>query len=93
MLQVVQAFDRAPIGEVDTDDQASLDAKLDAAARACADRDGWPKAHERVAVLRLAGLIEGRRECFARFRQVSRQQVPPALSNAQAARSGRLQDG
>jgi hypothetical protein len=27
------------------------------------------------------------------FRQVSRQQVPPALSNAQAARSGRLQDG
>ena len=27
------------------------------------------------------------------FRQVSRQQVQPALSNAQAARSGRLQDG
>ncbi len=68
MLQVVQAFDRAPIAEADTDDPASLEAKLDAAARAFRDRDGWPKAHERVAVLRrLAGLIEGRREHFARL--------------------------
>ena len=68
MLQVVQAFDRSPIVEVEVDDAASLDAKLGAAVRAFRDRDGWPKPHERIAVLRrLAGLIEDRRAHFARL--------------------------
>ena len=34
MLQVVQAFDRAPIAEIATDDAAALERKLQAAARA-----------------------------------------------------------
>lgn len=66
MLKVVQAFDRAPLAEVETDDAAALECKLEAAARAFADRDGWLKPHQRVAILRkLAGLMEGRREHFA----------------------------
>jgi len=51
MLQIVQAFDREPIAEIPTDDAAALEAKLDAATRASRDRDGWPKPHERIAVL------------------------------------------
>ncbi|MDW6025893.1 hypothetical protein SAZ10_29450 [Mesorhizobium sp. BAC0120] len=35
MLKVVQALDRAPIGEVQTDDAAALEPKLQAAERAC----------------------------------------------------------
>ncbi|WP_162409730.1 hypothetical protein [Acuticoccus sediminis] len=33
MLKVVQAFDRAPVAEIDTDDAAALERKL--AANAC----------------------------------------------------------
>ncbi len=66
MLQVVQAFDRAPIAEVATDDAAALEAKLVAAQRVFRDRDGWLKPHQRMAILRrLAGLVEGRRDHFA----------------------------
>jgi acyl-CoA reductase-like NAD-dependent aldehyde dehydrogenase len=68
MLQVVQAFDRAPIAEISTDDAASLEEKLAAATRAFRDRDGWPVPHHRIAVLRrLAGLLEDRRDHFARL--------------------------
>ena len=52
MLQIVQAFDRAPIAEIPTDDADALEAKLDAATRAFQDRDGWLKPHERIAILR-----------------------------------------
>ncbi len=52
MLKVVQAFDRAPIAEIDTDDAAALERKLEAAERAFRDRDGWMKPHQRVAILR-----------------------------------------
>ena len=52
MLKAVQAFDRAPIGEVQTDDAAALEPKLQAAERACSDRDGWLKRHQRIAILR-----------------------------------------
>lgn len=66
MLQVVQAFDRAPIAEIATEDAAALEAKLAAAQRAFRDRDGWMKPHERMAILRrLAGLVEGRRDHLA----------------------------
>ncbi len=66
MLQVVQAYDRAPIEEIRTDDAAALEAKLASATRAFQDRKGWLKAHERSAVLRrLAALMEPRRERFA----------------------------
>jgi acyl-CoA reductase-like NAD-dependent aldehyde dehydrogenase len=66
MLQVVQAFDRAPIAEIATDDATALEAKLVAAQRAFRDRDGWLKPHQRMAILRrLAGLVEGRRDHLA----------------------------
>jgi acyl-CoA reductase-like NAD-dependent aldehyde dehydrogenase len=66
MVEVVQAFDRAPIAKIDTDDAAALERKLQAAERVFRDRDGWLKPHQRIAVLRkLAALMEGRREHLA----------------------------
>ncbi|MBN15860.1 MAG: aldehyde dehydrogenase [Pelagibacterium sp.] len=66
MLTVVQAFDRAPIAEIETDDAAALERKLQAAGRVFDDRDGWLKPHRRIAILRkLAALMEGRRDHLA----------------------------
>ncbi len=66
MLTVFQAFDRAPITEIETDDAAALERKLSAAERVFRDRDGWLKPHQRVAILRrLAALMEGRRDHLA----------------------------
>jgi acyl-CoA reductase-like NAD-dependent aldehyde dehydrogenase len=66
MLQVVQAYDRAHIAEVPTDDGASLETKLEAAHRVFRDRDAWFKPHERIAILRrLAALVEGKRDHLA----------------------------
>lgn len=60
MLTVVQAFDRTPIAEIETDDAAALERKLRAAERAFQDREGWLKPHQRIAILRkLAALMEG----------------------------------
>ena len=76
MLQVVQAFDRAPIEEIATDDAAALEAKLQAAAKVFRDRDNWLKPHERMAILRrLAALLESKREHFAR--QIAREGGKP----------------
>jgi acyl-CoA reductase-like NAD-dependent aldehyde dehydrogenase len=67
-LQVVQAYDRAPVAEVDTDDAAGLEAKLASAARAFRDRKGWLQVHERIDILgRLATLMEARRDHFVRL--------------------------
>jgi acyl-CoA reductase-like NAD-dependent aldehyde dehydrogenase len=66
MLQIVQAFDRASIAEIETDDADALEAKLRAAERVFHNRDGWLKPHERIAILRrLAGLMEKKRDHFA----------------------------
>ncbi|MGK7753632.1 MULTISPECIES: aldehyde dehydrogenase family protein [unclassified Roseovarius] len=66
MLTVVQAFDRAQIAQIETDDAAALERKLQAADLIFRDRDGWLKPHQRIAVLhRLAGLMEGRRDHLA----------------------------
>lgn len=76
MLQVVQAFDRAPIEEIATEDAAALEAKLQAAEKVFRDRDAWLKPHERLAILRkLAGLLDGKREHFAR--QIAREGGKP----------------
>ncbi|HEV7337458.1 MAG TPA: aldehyde dehydrogenase family protein [Bosea sp. (in: a-proteobacteria)] len=76
MLQVVQAYDRAPIEEIATNDAAALEAKLQAAEKAFRDRDGWLKPHERMAILRrLAGLLDGKRDHFAR--QIAREGGKP----------------
>jgi len=66
MLTVVQAYDRAPIAEIETDDAAALERKLQSAERAFQDRDGWLKPHQRIAVLRkLAALMAGKRDHLA----------------------------
>ena len=86
----MQAFDRAPIAEIPTDDAAALEAKLEAATQAFRDRDGWPKPHERIAVLRrIAGLVEHRREHFGQ--QIAREGGKP-LSDA-VVEVGRAIDG
>jgi acyl-CoA reductase-like NAD-dependent aldehyde dehydrogenase len=67
-LTVVQAYDRAPVAEVDVDDAAALEEKLAAAFRAFRDRKGWLPVHQRIDILRrLATLMEGRRDHFARL--------------------------
>jgi acyl-CoA reductase-like NAD-dependent aldehyde dehydrogenase len=90
MLQVVQAYDRAPIAEVPTDGGAALETKLTAAHRVFRDRDGWLKPHERIAILRrLAALVEGRRDHLAL--QIAREggkPLPDALVEVNRAVDG-----
>ena len=63
MIEVVQAFDRATIAELDSDDSAALDRKIETARMIFADRSGWLKTYQRIEILRkLAGLMEGKRE-------------------------------
>ena len=52
MIEVVQAFDRAPITALKTDDASALESKLSAVARLFADRKSWLKPFERIAILR-----------------------------------------
>jgi acyl-CoA reductase-like NAD-dependent aldehyde dehydrogenase len=76
MLNVLQAFDRAPISEIETDDVAALERKLQAAERAFKDRDGWLKPHQRIAILRkLAVLMESKRDHLAM--QIAREGSKP----------------
>lgn len=66
MLNVVQAFDRARIAELPTDDAATLERKLATARARFLDRAGWLQPHERMGVLHsLADLVEKRRDAFA----------------------------
>jgi len=65
-LKVYQAFDRALIAEIPADDAGALERKLDVAAKAFADRDGWLPAHRRMAILRRASeLLSENRDRFA----------------------------
>lgn len=66
MLTVVQAFDRAPIAEIETDDAAALERKLQAAEKVFRERDGWLKPHQRISILRrLAALMQDRADHLA----------------------------
>lgn len=76
MIEVVQPFDRTPIAQLESDDAAALERKLEAARKVFADRSGWLKPHERVAILRkLAELMQSRREHFGR--QIAREGGKP----------------
>ncbi len=67
MIEVVRAFDRAPIAEIASDDRAALDRKLDSASRIFADRGEWLPTHRRIHILRrIAELMEGKREHLGR---------------------------
>lgn len=65
-MKVYQAFDRAIIQEIPTDDGKALEHKLQMAAQAFADKAGWLPTHERMAVLRkTSALLEANRDRFA----------------------------
>ena len=90
MLKIVQAFDRATITEIETDDAAALDRKLQAAGKVFKDRDGWLKPHQRISILRkLAALMDARRDHFAT--QIAREGGKP-LPDA-IVETGRAIDG
>ncbi len=68
MIQVVQAFDRALIKEIPSDDAEALEVKLSVASKALRERDAWLQPHQRSAILiRAAALLEGRQQEFARL--------------------------
>jgi acyl-CoA reductase-like NAD-dependent aldehyde dehydrogenase len=68
LLQIVQAYDRRPIAEVETEGADALEAKLELAARSFRDRDQWLKPHERIELLyRLSSLMEPLCEKFSRL--------------------------
>ena len=66
MIEVVQAFERAPITTLETDDASALESKFSTAARLFADRGSWLKPFERIEILRrVSVLLKARRESFA----------------------------
>jgi acyl-CoA reductase-like NAD-dependent aldehyde dehydrogenase len=76
MIEVVQAFDRTPIAQLDSDGAAALERKIETAQRLFADRGAWLKPHQRIEILRkLAGLMEGKREHLGR--QIAREGGKP----------------
>lgn len=65
MIEVVQAFDRKPIADIESDDAAALEHKLATARRLFRDRSSWIPVHERMAILtRLAALMEAERDAL-----------------------------
>jgi acyl-CoA reductase-like NAD-dependent aldehyde dehydrogenase len=65
MLEVVQAFDRARITDLEVDDADALETKLATACRLFHDRGAWLKVHQRIAILhKLAELVAAQREAF-----------------------------
>jgi acyl-CoA reductase-like NAD-dependent aldehyde dehydrogenase len=76
VIQVVQAFDRTAIAELESDEAAALDRKIETARKLYFNRDAWLKPHRRMEILRtLAGLMEGRREHLGR--QIAREGGKP----------------
>lgn len=68
LLQVLQAYDRHPIAEVESEGSDALEVKLESAARNFRDRNQWLQPHERSEVLyRLASLMERQRDTFSRL--------------------------
>ncbi len=67
MIEVVQAFDREPITQIESDDANALERKLVTANKLFKDRKAWLKPYQRVEILRkLADLMEQQREQFGR---------------------------
>jgi acyl-CoA reductase-like NAD-dependent aldehyde dehydrogenase len=76
MIEVVQAFDRAPITKLESDDAAALERKIATATRLLTNRDARLKPYQRMEILRrLSVLMEGKREHFGR--QIAREGGKP----------------
>lgn len=84
MLKIVQAFDRAPFAEGDTDDADSLKRKLHAAERVFRDRGSWLKPHQRIAIFRKLAMLGAVIQLQSRYRLWA----DPA-SRARSTHSGR----
>jgi acyl-CoA reductase-like NAD-dependent aldehyde dehydrogenase len=68
MIEVFQAFDRAPIAQLESDDAAALERKIGIATKLFADRSARLKPHQRMDILRRLGvLMLGKREHFGRL--------------------------
>ncbi|MDD2861949.1 MAG: aldehyde dehydrogenase family protein [Acidiphilium sp.] len=79
-VQILQPFDRTVIAEIEADDVASLDRKLEAARKAFFTRTSWLPLAERVAILtRVADRIAAERDRLAL--QIAREGGKP-LSDA-----------
>jgi acyl-CoA reductase-like NAD-dependent aldehyde dehydrogenase len=82
MIEVVQAFDRAQIAQLESDDAAALERKIVSATRLFANRDAQLKPHQRMDILReLTRLMVGKRAYFGR--QIAREGGKP-LTDAMA---------
>jgi acyl-CoA reductase-like NAD-dependent aldehyde dehydrogenase len=82
MIEVVQAFDRAQIAQLESDDAAALERKIVSATRLFANRDAQLKPHQRMDILReLIRLMVGKRAYFGR--QIAREGGKP-LTDAMA---------
>lgn len=75
MIEVVQAFDRAPVAELPEDDAAALERKLAAASAQASRREATP-LHQRIDILRrLGALMEDKRMHLGR--QIAREGGKP----------------
>jgi acyl-CoA reductase-like NAD-dependent aldehyde dehydrogenase len=84
----VQAYDRVPIAEIDTDDAAGLESKLVSATRVFRD-PGLAAGARTVDVLRrLAALMETRRDHFSRLIARRRQAAGDAIVETARAIDG-----
>jgi acyl-CoA reductase-like NAD-dependent aldehyde dehydrogenase len=76
MIEVVQAFDRAQIAQLESDDAAALERKIVSATRLFANRDAQLKPEQRMDILReLTRLMVGKRAYFGR--QIAREGGKP----------------
>ena len=63
MIDVVQAYDRAPITQLPSDDRVMLERKIATAHQVFADRNQWLEPYRRLEILsKLATLMQARRE-------------------------------
>ncbi|MGO6989534.1 aldehyde dehydrogenase family protein [Rhizobium johnstonii] len=68
MIEIVQAYDRKHVADVQSDDAAALEKKLSSAFKLFKDRGSWLKPHQRLDILhKLAALMQERREKFGRL--------------------------
>ncbi|MGO7731481.1 aldehyde dehydrogenase family protein [Rhizobium johnstonii] len=68
MIEIVQAYDRKHVADVQSDDAAALEKKLSSAFKLFKDRGSWLKPHQRLDILhKLAALMQEQREKFGRL--------------------------
>ena len=92
-MQVIQAFDGAPIKEIPTNGEVDIDHMLERATALYQNRTAWLPAHKRIEILRrLARLVERDFEIFALL--IAREGGKPLIdARIEAARAVNGLDG